>query len=334
MVEPMVTHTTPSRHIPRRGFTLVELLVVIAIIGVLIALLLPAVQAARESAHRSHCSNNLKQLGLAIHLYNDSHGMLPVGSYWSDLTGAAYPNSERGSILIRLLPHIEQQALFNLFDFTKPVDGTTFPDGQLMRDGVTPIGSQTVPTYVCPSSQHPDKPFGHAMSNYTASKGSAQQINNSACSCQSVANWNSFALGPYLEFKAGDVSGPFNRMSLPERLTTITDGLSNTIFMGEVLPECSIHAAQGWARSNNGNGLVTTSMPINFQSCAMDSDPDGCRRWCNWNMELGFKSRHPGGVQVLTGDSSVHWLSELIDMKTYQFLGGKSDGNPVALGDL
>ena len=118
MVERMITHRTPHRN-SSGGFTLVELLVVIAIIGVLIALLLPAVQAARESARRSHCSNNLKQLGLAIHLYNDSHGMLPVGAYWSDLTGAAYPNSERGSILIRLLPHIEQQALFSLFDFTK-----------------------------------------------------------------------------------------------------------------------------------------------------------------------------------------------------------------------
>ena len=80
-----------------------------------------------------------------------------------------------------------------------------------------------------------------------------------------------------------------------------------------------------WAVSNNGQGLISTIVPINFDTCHLD-DEDGCRRPCNWNVELGFKSAHPGGVFVLMGDASVHFLGDYIDMQLYQYLGGKADG--------
>src|SRR5262245_29138694 len=114
----------------RRGFTLVELLVVIAIIGVLVALLLPAVQAAREAARRTQCANHLKQMGIALQMYHATYKWFPAGAYWHGTSAPAKqtaPNStwtlDRGTFLVRLLPYVEQQGLYNLFDFNTGTDG-------------------------------------------------------------------------------------------------------------------------------------------------------------------------------------------------------------------
>ena len=103
----------------RKAFTLVELLVVIAIIGILIALLLPAVQAAREAARRSQCTNNLKQIGIALHNYHDTFKVFPPGGLWyTNSTGNANWVRNRGSMLLHILPFVEQQSLYDAFDFT------------------------------------------------------------------------------------------------------------------------------------------------------------------------------------------------------------------------
>ncbi|HOM18813.1 MAG TPA: DUF1559 domain-containing protein, partial [Thermoguttaceae bacterium] len=116
------------------------------------------------------------------------------------------------------------------------------------------------------------------------------------------------------------------------RESDIVDGLSNTIFFGEVRPQCSVHNSQGWGSSNNGQGLTATVVPINYNSCSRDAvGSDNCDKYCNWNTELGFKSRHPGGAQFLFGDGSVHFLPETIDHWTYQYLGAKADGNPAQI---
>ena len=95
-------------------------------------------------------------------------------------------------------------------------------------------------------------------------------------------------------------------------------------------PACSEHVQNGWSTTNDGNGYCTTIIPINYDSCDVTA-ADPCRRPCNWNTEVGFKSAHPDGAQFLFGDGSVQFLRETIDHQTYQYLGGKSDGQTVDL---
>ena len=117
-------------------------------------------------------------------------------------------------------------------------------------------------------------------------------------------------------------------MSYPVKLKQITDGASKTIFMGEVRTGCSAHAAEGWAWTHSGNGLVNTIIPINFDSC-LDQTGHDCQSWDNWSGALGFKSRHAGGAQFVMGDASVHFLQDSIDMRIYNRLGGKADDEPI-----
>lgn len=305
------------RSLLRRGFTLVELLVVIAIIGILIALLLPAIQAAREAARRSQCLNNIRQCGLAIHNYNDAQKILPAGAYF---------NQGRGSIMIRLLPYIEEATLFKQFNLGK--DGVTLSpatESQVQTGTSTLLGSRVISAYLCPSDTHERvSSAGRALHNYAASKGPTNDITSSSCSC--TPDYNSFGAAAYdVPNKA---AGVFQRLADPIKLRKITDGLSKTIFMGEVRPDCSIHHTQGWAATNNGQGLTSTIIPINFDSCN-NSATDGCNRPCNWRTELGFRSAHVGGAFFVFGDGSVHFLEETIDHPTYQYYGNKADGKPV-----
>jgi prepilin-type N-terminal cleavage/methylation domain-containing protein len=315
----------------RPAFTLVELLVVIAIIGILIALLLPAVQAAREAARRMQCSNNLKQIGLALHNYENVHHTLPPGAFWR----VKRDDSNKGSILIHLLPYLEQQTLYDAFDFNQH-----WIDGQTFGDSGEPIGAQVVAAYRCPSDTHSGtlETAGHADSgvpdglvalhNYTASRGPAILSNNGSCSCPN--NFNTlYARGSYDGGSSRtDFPGVFTRRGISVKFSEITDGLSNTIFFGEVLPLCSWHNDNGWATSNNGNGYNSTVIPINYDTCheGGSASGDNCHRPCNWNTEAGFRSAHPGGCHFLLGDGSIHFVQETIDHNTYQLLGAKADG--------
>jgi hypothetical protein len=99
--------------------------------------------------------------------------------------------------------------------------------------------------------------------------------------------------------------------------------------MGEVRPMCSKHAAEGWLFSHSGNGLLSTLVPINFDTCSTDANLR-CNSWDTWSSELGFKSAHPGGAHVIMGDASVHFLPDAIDMYVYNALGGKADGEAAS----
>lgn len=306
----------------KRGFTLVELLVVIAIIGVLVALLLPAVQAAREAARRMQCSNNLRQIGIGLHNYHDTVNILPPGAFWY---GTDY-DKYRGSIMVHLLPFIEQKNVYDLFDFKS---GST--DNQTIGSGGPKIASTIVKSYVCPSDTNQGLLNGLAIANYSASVGSTSRNDNAACSCSKWNAWNSFHEMPVKGVTSpADFSGPFTRYDVSTRFADVIDGLSNTIYFGEVRRDCSIHVQQGWARTNNSQGLVCTVIPMNLDTCNNGAS-DGCSRPCNWSLEFGFKSQHPGGVNFVFGDGAVRFLSENIDHRNYQALGGKADGNVASL---
>jgi prepilin-type N-terminal cleavage/methylation domain-containing protein/prepilin-type processing-associated H-X9-DG protein len=309
-----------SRHSTKAAFTLVELLVVIAIIGVLVALLLPAVQAARESARRSTCTNNLKQIGLAINNYEAALKKYPPGAIWQRWRPPA-KQKHHGSLLVHLLPYIEQQSLYAAFDFKQlSIDKAVFP-GTNRR-----VGAQIVEAYICPSDDHDGMYEGLAVHNYSASNGPTEVYDNPNCSCPH--EWKPLAMAPIDNRE--NFAGPFTRLGIMTEPSQITDGLSNTIFVGEVRVPCSVHAQAGWAHTKNGNGYSTTLIPINFDTCSEDTT-DLCHRPCTWNTDVGFKSAHPGGAQFAMGDGSVHFVQEAIDHQVYQYLGAKADGQVASL---
>lgn len=337
------SHRLPhQRRRSYEGFTLVELLVVIAIIGTLIGLLLPAVQAAREASRRMSCTNNLKQIMLATVNFESAKGELPYGSRFSKYIDGTLTQVREPGALALILPYAENAALNNLVDFEQDTN-------QLVAGTTQNVGSIEVDMYVCPSdtsdrvAENPDpdpRDAGAlwAMTSYAASSGSTKRSNRPSCSCSRFTEWNDNALYPQAGFGGiiywpdlDTYSGPFFRFGAPTKLKQISDGLSNTIFYGEVRPECSHHVRRGWFHSNNGSGLVTTIIPMNWDSCEpADSAADGCNKACNDNAELGFKSLHPGGANFAFGDGSVHFLSENLDIQSYQFLGDKADAQVIS----
>jgi len=319
-----------SQRSRRNGFTLIELLVVIAIIAILIALLLPAVQQAREAARRTQCRNNLKQIGLALHNYHDSLNQFPPGAFWNlpASTACAAGSHQKGSILIHILPYIDQAPLYNMYNFSIcNTDVATFP-----APSTTQLRSSVIPAYQCPSEIAGRSNGTSGLHNYAACFGPGRTggaTGSPSCPCDA---------SPFFQWElpntgANGVPGMFTRTYRTTSMRDCTDGTSNTIFFGEVRPTCSNHQNAGWANSNNGNGLTSTVIPINYNSCdttaATGSSPADCAKRCNWVTELGFKSLHTGGAHMLFGDGAVRFLSENISMQVYSRLGAKADGNPV-----
>ncbi len=328
----------------RHGFTLVELLVVIAIIAVLIGLLLPAVQSAREAARRSSCSNNLKQIGVAVQVYTESRKHLPPGG---SVEFDTYPQPAinlAGSTTMLILPYLELSSLYDQYDFSLVTNNGSGKPGTRIDESTLPgsssrVSTAKIPGYVCPTDGNVNVNTGVGKCNYFSSAG-AQALStagNNLTPCQCTNAYTA-----YFTPNTGSVnrSGPFARdwdatrkRARVCRLEEITDGLSKTIFFGENRPTCSGHANGGWGNTNNGCGLMSTQIPLNFDSCKLDvasAAGDGCAARCNWNTELGFKSMHPGGVMFLFGDGAVTFLQESMDHWTLQYLGGKADGRSVS----
>ena len=283
-----------------RGFTLVELLVVIAIIGVLIALLLPAVQQAREAARRIQCQNHLKQIGLAIHNYHDIHLALPPGhvvqqsdSDWSG--GSSDPNVESWGWGALILPFIEQGALYDRAGIGK---------GTLLENVADPVALTPVASYRCPSDTGPAVGTGRvytnwALSNYKGSYGHRHR----AIQITPTPAAQTGAILP--------IGGLGTHDSL--RMRDITDGTSNTIAIGEVAWKRGdlFHQAAVWAGATRGKGGNATRDLYAGGRAAINHSNSVVNE-----LVESFSSLHPGGAQFVLVDGSVHFISENIDYVT------------------
>ena len=217
----------------KRGFTLIELLLVIAIIGTLIALLLPAMQAAREASRRSSCGNNLKQLGLAIANYEPLHRTLPPGAKWGRW-GPLIKRKDHGSMLVILLPFMEQQAIYDSFDFTRSRSMTPVIPGTQTLLGSQPI--DFVPVSQRRSRVALRRAVAAQLRGVTRPHGLFENV---MCPCPNP--WSDLELAKVDDRE--EFAGPFTRVGLTCKLKDVIDGVSNTIFVGEVRPACSEHAA-------------------------------------------------------------------------------------------
>lgn len=337
----MTPHDRPKR---RSAFTLIELLVVIAIIAVLIGLLLPAVQKVREAAARSKCQNNLKQLGLAMHSYHDANNEFPINA-----TGnSGWSGWHRFSANYLILPHLEQEGLYNQFD----VNGT-------WNNNLTGPMDQKLSVFLCPSAEPaPSRStvsWGGPGTNYAWNSGSTVRT------AWSVTGSN--------------FTGMICNVTTI-RMTGVKDGLSNTLLASEIIsgtgsnsgnvqyPQDFAYVGDGalsaiadphfptqaelttvgtttpvgkrgnngtlWAWYSHGQSLLNTAAPPNWEhpSTGGNCCPGGAHDW-GWGI-IPPRSYHTGGVNAVLGDGSVRFIRDNVQLITFQRLGHRNDGHPVS----
>jgi prepilin-type N-terminal cleavage/methylation domain-containing protein/prepilin-type processing-associated H-X9-DG protein len=308
----MKTDTGPMN---RSAFTLIELLVVISIIAVLIGLLLPAVQMAREAARRAHCTNNLKQLALALHNYADVNGVLPMGycNQWCEFIADAMCYSH--GPFVAVLPQLERQPLFNSMNF----------DRNVYTPANTTVFATAINTLWCPSDPTIDQPVtGFAWPTLQIQA----RLTSYAC-C--TGSWYNHGRNPV---RTAQNNGLFWGAS-SVCFAGVTDGLSHTIALGEkahaLLTKDTASCWGWWADGDIGDTLFSTLYPLNPQR----KIKDGSLPFTNslyW--ACSASSLHPGGANFAMLDGSVHFLKDSIDCwsidpSTNLPFGLSQGGNPV-----
>lgn len=328
-------HRGARRH-ARPGFTLVELLVVVAIIGLLIALLLPAVQAARESARRTQCVNNLKQLGIAVQNFHDTNRVLPVSSRPLGLTTAP----RIGWALIAL-PFLEQQALYQAYDQSQTWSSTT--PGQSGGPNRTLCGT-VLPVFVCPSAPAPDKRLDSEPQNAPAWSGFAATTDYSPTISVDQRLVSLGLVDPYPAPTPGSTwfgAPGILAQNSKARLSDVTDGLSNTILIAESAGRPALYrngqqignipahivAGGGWMRpasdfSVDGSSYDGTTIPGPCPLNCTNGDDEGgpATEPYPYYVTQGTGEAyafHVGGANFVFGDGSVRYLSQSITIRDF-----------------
>jgi prepilin-type N-terminal cleavage/methylation domain-containing protein len=303
------------------GFTLVELLVVIAIIGVLVALLLPAVQAAREAARRSSCANNLKNLGLALHNYHDTNNAFPFA-------GRSTYNNGTSTVVrdfswhARILPFIEQQPLYDRIDWTTGWDNATVGANGISNKQISEVKLKVL---LCPSSavetteSSGDVNTGATgyVAHYVGVLGpvGTNTLTGSNYTCDrctgssSPAGYGGYALQGIL------------RHDKAQGMANVTDGLSNTLMIGEL----SWNKAAGYRVWTRGAAASDASVSGKNVLYALKSSKYGTGVAFN---DVSFGSEHPGVAQFAMGDASVRPISANMSMNLYRALASANGGEP------
>jgi len=322
-----------------RGFTLIELLVVIAIIAILVALLLPAVQQAREAARRSSCKNNLKQLGLAIHNYHDTHNQFPPGGInMVETPGTETQNGRNANWgatwVLLILPYIEQSAMYDLYNFN-----------QIARNGNATTGNNRVTRMRIESMFCPSQPRDHVLSSqdFTGFEKAHYAVNVGA---GYTTNFSHFGNSLY--------KGPFSVVGMyGAKFRDITDGTSNTIVFSEIMTAAGgsdDKGAWGWAfgptfsgRNGVGSMIIMTPNTTARTDCSpyasnntshtifgRRNNPD-CTGTSGNGILGGVAARsfHKGGVQATFADGTVRFISDNLNADIWSNLLAMQDGNVI-----
>jgi prepilin-type N-terminal cleavage/methylation domain-containing protein/prepilin-type processing-associated H-X9-DG protein len=309
----------------RSAFTLVELLVVIAIIGILVALLLPAIQAAREAARRTQCVNHLKQFGIALHTYHDARGRLPFARTSHDQNGHTW--------YVDILPQMEGQNVYNEWIAISPnagTKGTSFSEVASKKPSVLAF---TLPEYYCPSRRAPtilSKDEGNPAITATGSVGDyAVCVNDAYTSDWSGALNPKLCNGAFFNATAKDV--PANsRAAL--KFKEIPDGLSKTLFVGEKHvrineqfqtisdhDNCIFNSDQGPTAGRCAGATLSAAGVPTTDLAPIATDKDEAYR-------SQFGSWHPSVCNFLMGDGHVDGIDPDIDLVTLKYLANRRDG--------
>jgi len=304
----------------KAGFTLVELLVVIAIIGILVALLLPAVQSAREAARRMSCSNNSKQVALAMHNYHDTYKLFPPGQFNRLGQNTIGNTFMRECWMQPILPFIEQQPMADAIQIGHNTTYTFYVRG---------AAENVVPTLVCPSDPNGPKTITAGAASPTATNNQGFHGNYVACAGSTLFGNNN---------QGDNLNGVFFSLSRT-KFSSIVDGTSNTLMFSEILvsPDTGSHDLRGrYHNSWEGNSWFSTLYPPNTvvgdrsQYCIAKVYAP-CQALGNSALIQSARSLHPGGVMTGLSDGSVRFVAETVDLLVWNAAGTRENGEATQL---